>query len=281
MSLEYAIEFPCEMRRQYGERRLRALGRSGALVSRIVSQTLETDQAPSRESIEFTTSLSDDLDQAEAVATFCREHCPAHLEAHLEAQPDSFQDFSGQETSAPGSTADNANDSEPVGCLGRIRYPIEARFEQFLAARVQLLCDTVRVEEWPNLLRILVDPECPFDGELTKELRRVTTEEGLRFFELRTPITLARSAAQITTDHVFDLFSGFSSTDDGQSGYERELPLAALPDYRDFLTALLLKELTSSEIARLRERGATYSQFLRFTKAIGRAESLGVRLLMD
>lgn len=272
MSLEYAIEYPCQMRRQYGEQRLRALGRSGALVSRIVNQTLETNQAPSKESIDFTTSLSEDLEQTEAVAAYCRDHCPAHLETHAE----DLDEFPLGET-----VSANPNESEPVGCLGRIRYPIEARFEQFLADRVQLLCDTVGMEEWPNLLRILVDPESPFDGELTKELRRVTTEDGLRFFELRTPITLARSAARLTTDHVFDLFSGFSSTDGGQSGYERELPHAALPDYRDFLSALLLKELTPSETARLLERSATYSQFLRFTKAVSRAESLGVRLLMD
>src|SRR5262249_15232536 len=32
MSLEYAIEYPCEMRRLYGEQTLRALGRAGSLV---------------------------------------------------------------------------------------------------------------------------------------------------------------------------------------------------------------------------------------------------------
>src|SRR5262245_36439193 len=201
MSLEYAIEFPCEMRRQYGEQQMRALGRAGALVSRIVSQTLETDRPPSIETIEFTNSLSEDLEKSETIAAYCRHHCPAHLDERLGPEP---------VHSEAGIAPPQIKESEPVGCLGRIRYPIEARFEQFVADRVQLICDTVAVEEWPSLLRILVDPDTPFDGELTKELRRVTTEEGLRFYELRLPITLTRGVSQLTTDNIFDLFSGFS-----------------------------------------------------------------------
>src|SRR5262249_60770595 len=73
---------------------------------------------------------------------------------------------------------------ETIGCLGRIRYPIEARFERFLADRAHLLSDTLPQEQWPNLFLIVVDSESPFDGEVTKELRRVTTPEGLRFFEM-------------------------------------------------------------------------------------------------
>ena len=69
-----------------------------------------------------------------------------------------------------------AGDGESVGCLGRINYPIEAEFEKFLADRVQLSLDTLDKEDQPRLLRILVDPESPFDGEATKELRRVVTE---------------------------------------------------------------------------------------------------------
>ena len=51
---------------------------------------------------------------------------------------------------------------------------------------------TLDKEDQPRLLRILIDPESPFDGEATKELRRVVTEDGLRFFELRVPIVLTR-----------------------------------------------------------------------------------------
>ena len=79
----------------------------------------------------------------------------------------------------------------------------------------------------PRLLRILVDPESPFDGEATKELRRVTTPEGLRFFELRVPITLSREASRITTDNLFDLLAGFRSLDFEATSYTRELPFEA------------------------------------------------------
>jgi hypothetical protein len=144
-----------------------------------------------------------------------------------------------------------------------------------------LLGDTLAQEQWPRLLLILVDPESPFDGEATKELRRVTTPEGLRFFELRTPISLARKTAKLTTDNLFDLLAGFAASDEGVSGYQRELPVMALSDYGEFLEALLIDGLTASERTRLHSQGSTYSQFMRFTRAVRLAESLGVRLLMD
>ena len=279
MSLEYAIEYPCEMRRRYGERLLRGLGRTGSLVSQIVNATLENERAPSEESIKFTTELSDELEMAEQVAAYCRAHCPAHIEQNFDYE---FSDPEDDELD--GEDADPvqpAASGEPIGCLGRIRYPIEARFERFLADRVQLLSDTLSEEQWPNLLRILVDPESPFDGEATKELRRVTTPEGLRFFELRVPIALARRAVRLTTDNLFDLLAGFASSDDGASGYQRELPVMALSDYAEFLEALLINDLTASERTRLHSQGASYAQFVRFTKAVRLAESLGVRLLLD
>src|SRR5258705_8200266 len=108
---------------------------------------------------------------------------------------------------------DKAGEGESVGCLGRINYPIEAQFEKFLADRVQLSLDTLDKDDQPRLLRILVDSESPFDGEATKELRRVVTDQGLRFFELRVPISLTRDASRLTTDNIFDLLAVFRSVD--------------------------------------------------------------------
>jgi hypothetical protein len=281
MSLEYAIEYPCEMRRRYGEQLLRGLGRAGSLVSQIVNATLENERAPSEESIKFTTELSDELEMAEQVAAYCRAHCPAHIEQNFDYEFGADEEGEVDDEAEEASQFQPAVSGEPIGCLGRIRYPIEARFERFLADRVQLLSDTLSPEQWPNLLRILVDPESPFDGEVTKELRRVTTPEGLRFFELRVPIALARRAVRLTTDNLFDLLAGFASSDDGASGYQRELPVMALSDYAEFLEALLINDLTASERTRLHSQGASYAQFVRFTKAMRLAESLGVRLLLD
>lgn len=282
MSLEYAIEYPCEMRRLYGDQMLRNLGRAGSLVSQIVNLTLENERPPSEESIKFTTELSSELEISEQVAEYCRSHCPAHIEQNFdyelgEDEFDSRLDSRDERLNAP----QPRSCGETIGCLGRIRYPIEARFERFLADRAQLLSDTLPQEQWPNLFLILIDSESPFDGEVTKELRRVTTPEGLRFFELRTPISLARKTAKLTTDNLFDLLAGFAASDEGLSGYQRELPVMALPDYAEFLEALLINGLSSTERARLHHQGASYSQFVRFTKAVRLAESLGVRLLMD
>ncbi|HEV7798996.1 MAG TPA: hypothetical protein VGO73_12600, partial [Pyrinomonadaceae bacterium] len=175
----------------------------------------------------------------------------------------------------------SASEGEAVGCLGRITYPIEAQFEKFLADRVQLALDTIDSEDQPRLLRILIDAESPFDGEATKELRRVTTPEGLRFFELRLPIRLSRAAARLTTDNVFDLLAGFRSDDNEQTSYVRELPFQATADYYDFLDLILRNDLSQSEIKRLTVRGKNYSQFLRLLAAIERAEALHTRVLLD
>jgi hypothetical protein len=278
MSLEYAIEYPCEMRRLYGEQTLRNLGRAGSLVSQIVNLTLENERPPSEESVKFTTELSGELELSEQVAEYCRAHCPAHIEWNFDHKFDEDDLDYGNEDST---SSQSNRGHESIGCLGRIRYPIEARFERFLADRAQLLSDTLPQEQWPNLLLILVDPESPFDGEVTKELRRVTTPEGLRFFEMRTPIALARKSARLTTDNLFDLLAGFAASDGGMSGYQRELPVMALPDYAEFLEALLINGLTSGERMRLMSQGSSYSQFVRFTRAVRLAESLSVRLLMD
>jgi hypothetical protein len=258
MSLEYAIEYPCEMRRRRSEPELRALGRTGALVARIVAQTLASEQAPLPESVQFTAGLARELERVEEVAAYCRTHCPVHSAMQHENEA-----------------------GESIGCLGRIRYPIDARFEHFLADRVQLLCDTVAPAAWPRLLQVLLDVQSPFDGEATKELRRVTTAEGLRFFELRLPIVLARQAARITTDNVFDLLAGFAASDEGAAGYQRELPVVALSDYAEFLGALLLDDLSPDERARLSAQSTAYAQYVRFTEALQVAEDAGVRLLLD
>ena len=141
--------------------------------------------------------------------------------------------------------------------------------------------DTLDKEDQPRLLRILVDPESPFDGEATKELRRVTTQQGLRFFELRVPIKLTREAITLTTDNIFDLLAGFRSEDSDETTYTREFPLAAVPDYYDLLDLVLRSELSQSEVSRLTSRSRNYTQFLRLLTAIEKAEALNARVLID
>src|ERR1043165_8422998 len=162
-----------------------------------------------------------------------------------------------------------------------VENPIEAQFEKFLADRLQLALDTLDKEDQPRLLRILIDPESPFDGEATKELRRVVTDEGLRFFELRVPIVLTREAARLTTDNIFDLLAGFRSEDSDTTTYTRELPFEAAADYYDFLDLILRNELSQSELARLTSRSRNYNQFLRLLTAIEKAEALNTRVLID
>lgn len=253
MSLEFAVEHPCVLRARYEEKHLRAWGRLGSIHTRL---TTGDTAAPTPDKLRFVEDASSEVELMQQEAVVCAT-CPACLP---------------QET---------AGEGETVGCLGRISYPIEAQFEKFLADRIQLTLDTIDKEDQPRLLLLLVDPDSPFDGEGTKELRRVTTNTGLRFFELRLPIRLTREASHITTDHLFDLFAGFRSDDASNTTYTREFPFTATPDYYDFLDFILRNDLTSSEIERLHARGRNYAQYLRLLAAFERAEALKTRLLID
>jgi hypothetical protein len=253
MSLEFAVHYPCVLRARYSEKHLREWGRLSNLHTRL---TTGDTSIPSADKLAWVEQAREEVELMQAKTSVCPS-CPACL------------------------PLETAGEGESVGCLGRITYPVEAQFEKFFADRVQLMLDTLDRQDQPRLLRILVDAESPFDGEATKELRRVTTAEGLRFFELRLPIRLSREAARITTDNIFDLLAGFRSEDGTETSYTRELPFAATADYYDFLDLLLRNDLNQSELARLTTRSKDYSQFLRLLAAIERAEVLNTRVLLD
>src|SRR5215211_1254707 len=253
MSLEFALQYACPLRANYSERHLREWGRLSSLHAKL---TTGDASAPTIDKLAWVENASDEIERMQEATIVCAQ-CPACL------------------------PLDTAGDGESVGYLGRINYPVEAQFEKFLADRVQLALDTLDKEDQPRLLRILVDAESPFDGEATKELRRVTTAQGLRFFELRLPIKLTREAAHLTTDNLFDVLAGFRSEDSGSTTYTRELPHAAAPDYYDFLDYVLRNDLSESERSRLHARSRNYAQFLRLLAALERAEALSARVLID
>ena len=253
MSLEFAVEYPCQLRARYDEKHLRAWGRLSSLHARL---TTGEHLAPSAEKLRFVERAGDELELMQTEITACAT-CPARLPHEA------------------------AGEGELVGCLGRITYPVEAQFEKFLADRAQLALDTTDEQDLPRLLRVLIDADSPFDGEGTKSLRTVTMPDGLRFFELRLPIRLVRQASHLTTDNLFDALAGFTSKDAGQTTYTRELPLAATPDYYDFLDMILRNDLTSSERERISRRSRNYQQFLRLLAALELAEALSARVLLD
>ncbi|HYW74569.1 MAG TPA: hypothetical protein VE961_26325 [Pyrinomonadaceae bacterium] len=253
MSLDFAVDYACPLRGRYSEQHLREWGRLSHLHA-IVTTTDQT--APGPDKVEWIEKSGAQIDLVQSETQICA-NCPACLP--FEA----------------------AGEGEAVGCLGRVNYPVDAEFEKFIANRVQLILDTVEREDQPRLMHILVDPESPFDGEATKELRRVTTAEGLRFFELRLPIKLTRAGARLTTDHIFDLLAGFRSEDTERTSYEREFPFAATADYYDFLDLILRNELSQLERALMFSRSRNFPQFLRLLSAIERAEALDTRVLID
>ena len=253
MSLDFAIQHSCSLRARYREEHLREWGKLASIHARL---TTGDERVPSIETLNFVEQARGEIERIETETRVCLR-CPACL------------------------PLTEASEGEAVGCLGRVSYPVEAQFEKFLADRVQLALDTLPEDEQPRLLRILVDSDSPFDGEGSKDLRRVTTEEGLRFFELRLPIKFTRDAARLTTDHLFDLLAGFRSDVCRETTYARELPHEAAADYCDLLDLLLRRDLTPTEQTRLRTRSRNYPQFLRLLAALEHAEHLGARVLLD
>lgn len=253
MSLEFAVQYSCPLRARYSEEHLRKWGRLSNLHTCL---TTGDSSVPSEDKLKWVEEAREEIEIMQAETAICAS-CPACLPVEI------------------------AGEGEAVGCLGRVTYPIEAQFEKFLADRVQLALDTMDQADQPRLLRILIDPESPFDGEATKELRRVTTPEGLRFFELRLPIALSRDGSRITTDNIFDVLGGFRSADSEKTSYTRELAYEATADYYDFLDLLLRNDLNASEVARLTARSRDYLQFLRLLAAIEEAEALNTRVLLD
>jgi len=253
MSLEFAVEYPCSLRARYDEQHLREWGRLGKLHSIV---TTGDQLAPGPEKLHWIENAASQIDLLQRETSICAE-CPASLPLNC------------------------AGEGEAVGCLGRINYPVDAHFEKFIADRVQLFLDTVAPEDQPRLFQILVDAESPFDGEASKELRRVTTADGLRFFELRLPIRLSRAGGHLTTDNIFDLLAGFRAEDAERTGYTREFPLAATADYYDFLDLILRNDLGELERERLNSRSRSHAQYVRLLAALERAEALETRVLVD
>ena len=257
MSLEFGIEFSCAVRRRINEQELRELSRIASLNARFVDLGIRSDSRPTRDMMRFMERSGRELSRIEEILPICRQ-CPANFRSGL---PES--------------------EGEMIGCLGRINYPIDSRFEHFLANRIQLITDVLQPEDWPRIMHVFIDSESPFDGEATKELRRVTTPEGLRFFELRVPIRLNRKAAKISTDNIFDLLNGFAAADDGASSYWRELPVMALADYSELLEAVFVTDLTELEKEQLMTGSRSFRQYFRFAEAIRRADELQVRMMID
>lgn len=256
MSLEFGLEFSCAVRRRYGEPTLRELARAASINARFVNLCINSDQAPTPEMVRFVEQFGDKLQKIDEILPFCK-HCPANLSN--EVYP-----ILG----------------ETIGCLGRVNYPIDAQIEHFLANRFQLVVDTVSLEEWPRALHVFMDKESPFDGEATRNLRRITLD-GIRFFALRSGIKLCRRAAHLSTDNIFDLLAGFSTTDNGISSYSRELPVMALADYNELLEVVFFNDLLEEEKKRLILVSQSFGQYLRYAEAIKRADDLQVRMLID
>jgi hypothetical protein len=256
MALEYTLELKCAVRRRLPEQELRQLARLSEINAQFIEQSLYLERLPPPELMHYIHNSQAKLRVLDSILPVCRS-CPANFTLALQ----------------PG--------TDRIGCMGKIDYPVDTALEHFLANRFQLVLDTTAAEDWPRALHALLDRDTPFDGELTKHLRHRKVNEQPRFFALPQPIPLARQAAHITTDNLFDLLSGFVSSDFELSGYRYELPVIVLADYRELLEMLFQHHLLDEERERLAANSRSFRQYLTYVEAIKYAEELQVRLLLN
>src|SRR3977135_1601904 len=142
MSLEFTVEYPCVLRARYSEKHLREWGRLSNLHTIL---TIGDQSPPGPDKVQWIENAGAEIELMQSETAVCAD-CPACLPPEI------------------------AGEGEAVGCLGRINYPTHAPLQKRLADRVHAALVTLGREDQPRLLRILVDPESPFDGEATKEL---------------------------------------------------------------------------------------------------------------
>ena len=159
LSLEFTVDHPCGLRARYAEEHLRAWGRLASIHTRL---TTGEASAPTEEKLRFVERAGEEIERMQSETAVC-ETCPAYLSHEAEG--------------------------EPVGCQGRVNYPIEAQFEKFIADRVQLALDTVD----GKTSRASARHRCR-DSPLTAGARVFAQHHHSKppLYELRLPIRLTR-----------------------------------------------------------------------------------------
>ncbi|HEY8491519.1 MAG TPA: hypothetical protein VIO14_11060 [Dehalococcoidia bacterium] len=162
----------------------------------------------------------------------------------------------------------------PVGCYGRINYPIDAATEEFVAQRLAGADD--RLRETPAALFFQWIAEGPVDGRGVRYLR-ASQLHGVRFFEREEPLAIQACGpglGGLTTDHVFELlFFGFPIR---QEGFAYTLPAVALPGHEAVLRHVLEGEGEAEP-----PDARTARQLAVYLRAVETARALEVDLLLD
>ena len=170
--------------------------------------------------------------------------------------------------------------ADEFGCVGRINYPIQARFEEFLADTLQRMLDRLDAEAWPALLGLIMRRDGPYSGKPVARLRLLATGGQGRVLERNEPMDFHRVGDGISTNAVIHALMGLPHAD-GNDSYGREIPRAMVPVYLEFMGALLYGSLHEKRIAEFSRSCSSYLQFRWFHQALKLALKLDLPLWMS
>src|SRR5258708_14546835 len=114
MSLEFAVQYPCVLRARYAEKHLREWGRLSNLHTIL---TTGDHTAPGADKLKWIEESAAEVELLQNETAVCA-NCPACLPPEA------------------------AGEGEAVGCLGRIKHPIDAPFDELPAPRAHKVRDT-------------------------------------------------------------------------------------------------------------------------------------------
>ena len=266
MGIDYVIPYPCENRRDLGEAGLRRW-----TFLYMIQKYLQEHPDLSRDSLEGKQWNLPTISGGESSETKFDYSDIRHVAERI-----------GKHIKRCHNCAANMDPkADEFGCVGRINYPLQACFEEFLAERLQKVIDLRSPEEWPALLNLILRHDSPFDGKPVAKLRATVLKNGSRLLERKQPVPFLRAGDGISTDHILHALLGMSSPTSSQTGYAREVPVELLNIYLDFLSGALYASLSEERVLELSRSCSTYLQFRWLHRALRIAYKLGTPLLLN
>ncbi|MBC8368231.1 hypothetical protein H8E52_12565 [bacterium] len=170
--------------------------------------------------------------------------------------------------------------ADEFGCVGRINYPLQSRFEEFLADSIQKIMDRLEAEEWPTLLALIMRRDSPFDGKPVARLRLLASAGRGKVLERDEAVNFHRIGDGLSTDSIIHALMGLPHSRKDTT-YGREIPREMVPVYQEFLGGLLYGSFADEKISSFSRSSSTYLQFRWFHQALKLAAKLELPLWMS
>lgn len=263
MGIDYVLPYPCDNRKELGEAGLRRWTFLYMVHKYLGAHPDMPGAVSERWKMPVTRGLSEDqqefgredVDQVgDRIAPYIRRcgECPANLDPK----------------------------ADEFGCVGRINYPIQVRFEEYLADTTQRVMDRLEPDEWPALLTLVMRRDGPFDGKPVARLRLLAAGGRGRVLERDEAMAFHRVGDGLSTDALIHALMGLPHKS-SDSSYGREIPRAMVPVYLEFLSGVLYGSLPEAKVASFSRSCSSYLQFRWFHQALKLASRLDLPIWMS